>query len=159
MALIMDEVDGMGGGDRGGMAEMIQLPPLLAGGFVDRAIVKMRNGVIKSTRVPIICICNDRQDQKADAIAKRMMVGPMGYGRAWCVQGVLLERTIRVPFSPEDPPDRTPSQANKGATAAPARFKGDTARSGSIPGKHHGRPQPIGPASGRGTAGIRVPAA
>lgn len=42
--IIMDEVDGMGAGDRSGMAELIQM--------------------IKNTRVPIICICNDRQAQK-----------------------------------------------------------------------------------------------
>ena len=39
--LIMDEVDGMAGNeDRGGVAELIAL--------------------IKTTRIPIICICNDR---------------------------------------------------------------------------------------------------
>jgi replication factor C subunit 1 len=42
--IIMDEVDGMGGGDRGGIASLIQL--------------------IKNSHVPIICICNDRQAQK-----------------------------------------------------------------------------------------------
>lgn len=43
-ALIMDEVDGMAGGDRGGLAELIEM--------------------IKRTRIPIICICNDRHAQK-----------------------------------------------------------------------------------------------
>jgi replication factor C subunit 1 len=38
--LIMDEIDGMCAGDRGGLAALIQ--------------------VIKQTRIPIICICNDR---------------------------------------------------------------------------------------------------
>ena len=38
--LIMDEVDGMSSGDRGGVAELVQ--------------------IIKQTRVPIICIANDR---------------------------------------------------------------------------------------------------
>jgi replication factor C subunit 1 len=42
--VIMDEVDGMGGGDRGGIASLIQL--------------------IKHSQVPVICICNDRQAQK-----------------------------------------------------------------------------------------------
>jgi replication factor C subunit 1 len=43
--LIMDEVDGMSGNeDRGGIAELIQL--------------------IKTSKVPIICICNDRSHQK-----------------------------------------------------------------------------------------------
>lgn len=43
--LIMDEVDGMAGNeDRGGVAELINL--------------------IKHTKIPIICICNDRQHPK-----------------------------------------------------------------------------------------------
>lgn len=40
----MDEVDGMSGGDRGGVTELI--------------------GTIKASRVPIICICNDKYNQK-----------------------------------------------------------------------------------------------
>lgn len=36
----MDEVDGVGNGDRGGLAALIQ--------------------VIKDTKTPIVCICNDR---------------------------------------------------------------------------------------------------
>lgn len=47
--VIMDEVDGMSGGDRGGMAELIQL--------------------IKKSKTPIICICNDRQSQKVRSLA------------------------------------------------------------------------------------------
>jgi replication factor C subunit 1 len=46
--IIMDEVDGMGGGDRGGIAELIQ--------------------VIRRSQVPIICICNDRQSQKIKSL-------------------------------------------------------------------------------------------
>jgi replication factor C subunit 1 len=42
--LIMDEVDGMSGGDRGGVGAI--------------------NMLIKKTRVPIICICNDRRNPK-----------------------------------------------------------------------------------------------
>jgi replication factor C subunit 1 len=38
--LIMDEVDGMSSGDRGGVAELIK--------------------IIKESKIPIICICNDR---------------------------------------------------------------------------------------------------
>ena len=38
--IIMDEVDGVGAGDRGGIAALIK--------------------IIKETRSPIICICNDR---------------------------------------------------------------------------------------------------
>jgi len=36
----MDEVDGMSSGDRGGVSELIQ--------------------IIKKSKIPIICICNDR---------------------------------------------------------------------------------------------------
>ncbi len=43
--MIMDEVDGMAGNeDRGGMQELI--------------------GIIKTSKVPIICLCNDRQSAK-----------------------------------------------------------------------------------------------
>ena len=42
--LIMDEVDGMSSGDRGGISSLLQ--------------------IIRHTKVPIICICNDRQSQK-----------------------------------------------------------------------------------------------
>lgn len=48
--LIMDEVDGMAGNeDRGGMQELINL--------------------IKSTKIPIICMCNDRNSQKVRSLA------------------------------------------------------------------------------------------
>ncbi len=47
--LIMDEVDGMSGGDRGGSTELIKL--------------------IKTSRVPIICICNDDSSQKMRSLA------------------------------------------------------------------------------------------
>ncbi|VDN14245.1 unnamed protein product [Dibothriocephalus latus] len=48
--LIMDEVDGMAGNeDRGGMQELI--------------------AVIKTSRVPIICLCNDRQSPKVRSLA------------------------------------------------------------------------------------------
>eukprot|EP00930_Biecheleria_cincta_P057818 TRINITY_DN43691_c0_g1_i1.p1 TRINITY_DN43691_c0_g1~~TRINITY_DN43691_c0_g1_i1.p1 ORF type:complete len:802 (+),score=151.20 TRINITY_DN43691_c0_g1_i1:104-2509(+) len=47
--IIMDEVDGMGAGDRGGMA----------------ALIKM----IKKTKNPIICICNDAHSPKVKSLA------------------------------------------------------------------------------------------
>jgi replication factor C subunit 1 len=46
--LVMDEVDGMSGGDRGGVQELISL--------------------IKATRVPIICIANDYYDRKISSL-------------------------------------------------------------------------------------------
>lgn len=49
VVIIMDEVDGMGGGDKGGIA----------------ALVKM----IKRTRNPIICICNDQHTQQVRSLA------------------------------------------------------------------------------------------
>ena len=45
----MDEVDGMGGSDRGGIVELTK--------------------IIKSSSVPIICICNDRQSPKIRGLA------------------------------------------------------------------------------------------
>ncbi|KAJ3298144.1 hypothetical protein HK104_011137 [Borealophlyctis nickersoniae] len=47
--LIMDECDGMSAGDRGGIAELIK--------------------IIKTTKSPIICICNDRQSPKVKSLA------------------------------------------------------------------------------------------
>jgi replication factor C subunit 1 len=47
--IIMDEVDGLGVSDRGGIPELIK--------------------VIKSSKNPIICICNDRQSQKIKSLA------------------------------------------------------------------------------------------
>jgi replication factor C subunit 1 len=47
--IIMDEVDGMGGSDRGGITELIK--------------------VIKTCRIPIVCICNDRQSVKIRSLA------------------------------------------------------------------------------------------
>lgn len=49
VVIIMDEVDGMGGGDKGGIA----------------ALIKM----IKRTRNPIICICNDQHSQQVRSLA------------------------------------------------------------------------------------------
>ena len=48
--VIMDEVDGMAGNeDRGGLQELVLL--------------------IKSTKIPIICICNDRNSMKMRTLA------------------------------------------------------------------------------------------
>jgi replication factor C subunit 1 len=48
LCLIMDEVDGMSGGDRGGVADLIQ--------------------TIKNSKVPIIAICNDKYSQKLKSL-------------------------------------------------------------------------------------------
>ncbi|CCU99564.1 unnamed protein product [Malassezia sympodialis ATCC 42132] len=44
LAIVLDEVDGMSGGDRGGIGAI--------------------NALIRKTQVPIICICNDRRNPK-----------------------------------------------------------------------------------------------
>lgn len=44
----MDEIDGCGASDRGGIAQLIQ--------------------VIKGSKTPIICICNDRQSRKLQTL-------------------------------------------------------------------------------------------
>lgn len=46
--LIMDEVDGMSTGDRGGVAELVAL--------------------IKTSRVPVACLCNDKHSQSLRAL-------------------------------------------------------------------------------------------
>lgn len=51
--IIMDEVDGMSSGDRGGIAAIIQM--------------------IKTTKVPIICICNDRSSEKIRSLASHCL--------------------------------------------------------------------------------------
>jgi replication factor C subunit 1 len=44
----MDEVDGVGAGDRGGIGALIK--------------------IIKESKTPIICICNDRDDRKLQSL-------------------------------------------------------------------------------------------
>jgi replication factor C subunit 1 len=70
--IIMDEVDGMGAGDRSGIAELIQM--------------------IKHSRVPIICICNDRQNQKLKSLIPYCM--DLKYRRP--VKSVIANRAIEV---------------------------------------------------------------
>ena len=70
--IIMDEVDGMGAGDRSGMAELIKM--------------------IKTSMVPIICICNDRQSQKIKTLAGYCL--DLRYRRP--VKSVIARRTIEV---------------------------------------------------------------
>ncbi|KAJ3126974.1 hypothetical protein HK098_006941 [Nowakowskiella sp. JEL0407] len=51
--IIMDEIDGMSAGDRGGTTELIKL--------------------IKKTKVPMICICNDRMSPKVKSLANHCL--------------------------------------------------------------------------------------
>ena len=68
----MDEVDGMGAGDRSGMAELIQM--------------------IKKSKVPIICICNDRQSQKIKSLLPYCM--DLRFSRP--TKNILANRAIRI---------------------------------------------------------------
>jgi replication factor C subunit 1 len=70
--VIMDEVDGMGAGDRSGMAELIQM--------------------IKKSKVPIICICNDRQSQKIKSLLPYCM--DLRFSRP--TKNILANRAIRI---------------------------------------------------------------
>eukprot|EP00934_Nitzschia_sp_Nitz4_P001015 Nitzschia sp. Nitz4//scaffold46_size129759//45122//47831//NITZ4_003495-RA/size129759-augustus-gene-0.6-mRNA-1//1//CDS//3329552577//1015//frame0 len=70
--VVMDEVDGMGAGDRSGMAELIQM--------------------IKHSKVPIICICNDRQSQKIKSLLPYCM--DLRFRRP--TKNVLANRAIRI---------------------------------------------------------------
>jgi replication factor C subunit 1 len=70
--IIMDEVDGMGAGDRSGMSELIQM--------------------IKKSMVPIICICNDRQSQKIKSLLPYCM--DLRFRRP--TKQVIARRAIRI---------------------------------------------------------------
>ena len=70
--IIMDEVDGMGAGDRSGMSELIQM--------------------IKKSMVPIICICNDRQSQKIKSLLPYCM--DLRYRRP--TKQVIARRLIKI---------------------------------------------------------------
>ncbi|CAG8489216.1 12876_t:CDS:10 [Ambispora leptoticha] len=59
--IIMDEVDGMSVGDRGGIVELMSL--------------------IKKTQVPIICICNDRASAKIRSLVSSPLVYDLRFQR------------------------------------------------------------------------------
>jgi replication factor C subunit 1 len=48
----MDEVDGMSGGDRGGVADLM--------------------ATIARSKIPIICICNDKYNQKLRSLRNKV---------------------------------------------------------------------------------------
>jgi len=70
--VIMDEVDGMGAGDRSGISELIQM--------------------IKKAKVPIICICNDRSSQKMRSLVQYCM--DLRYRRP--TKNVIAKRAVEV---------------------------------------------------------------
>jgi replication factor C subunit 1 len=53
VVIVMDEVDGMAGGDRGGSGALIAM--------------------VKKSKLPVICICNDRQDSKVRSLANHCL--------------------------------------------------------------------------------------
>ncbi|KAF6771679.1 hypothetical protein AHF37_09367 [Paragonimus kellicotti] len=74
--LIMDEVDGMAGNeDRGGIQELINM--------------------IKSTRIPIICMCNDRQSPKVRSLANYCLDLRFHRPRAEQIKAALLSVTCK----------------------------------------------------------------
>lgn len=82
--LIMDEVDGMSGNqDRAGIAEMINM--------------------IKTTKIPIICICNDRQSQKIRSLANHCFDLRFNRPNAQQIKGRMLTVKARekIAISPE----------------------------------------------------------
>lgn len=62
--LIMDEVDGMSAGDRGGVLDLIQSIKVCKSFFYLSLMRGSNNFVYKISKVPIICICNDAWCQK-----------------------------------------------------------------------------------------------
>jgi len=73
--IIMDEVDGMSSGDRSGISEIISM--------------------IKTTLVPIICICNDRQSQKLKSLIPYCL--DLRYRRP--VKSVIARRALEIASS------------------------------------------------------------
>ena len=75
-AVIMDEVDGMSGNeDRGGIGELIAL--------------------IKSSLVPIICICNDRQHPKIRSLANHCYDLRFQRPRVEQIKGAMMKVAFR----------------------------------------------------------------
>ncbi|KAI8900817.1 replication factor RFC1 C terminal domain-containing protein [Globomyces pollinis-pini] len=74
--IIMDEVDGMSSGDRGGSAELIQ--------------------IIKKSKIPIICICNDRSSPKIRSLANHCL--DLRFRRATAAQ---VEKRMKLIASKE----------------------------------------------------------
>ncbi len=68
--IIMDEVDGMSSGDRGGLTELVQL--------------------MKKSQVPIICICNDRNESKMKTLAQYCLDLRFQKPTASAIQGRVL---------------------------------------------------------------------
>lgn len=83
--LLMDEVDGMAGNeDRGGMQELIAF--------------------IKSTEIPIICICNDRQSPKVRSLANYTFDLRFSKPRMEQIKGAMMSICFKegIKMTPDD---------------------------------------------------------
>lgn len=72
----MDEVDGMSAGDRGGIADLI--------------------ASIKISKIPIICICNDRYSQKLKSLVNYCLL--LSYRKPTKQQVIFVITFIDVSF-------------------------------------------------------------
>ena len=80
--LLMDEVDGMAGNeDRGGIAELIQL--------------------IKLSKIPVICMCNDRNHQKIRSLANYCFDLRFQRPRAEQIKGAMMSICFKEKFKIE----------------------------------------------------------
>ena len=71
MVLVMDEVDGMSGGDRGGVTDLID--------------------TIKRSKVPIIAICNDKYNQKLKSLRNHCLELEYRWAANWgCRRSMML---------------------------------------------------------------------
>ena len=62
---VQPEVDGMGAGDRGGMAALNRTHLFSDTSYYNNKFSSQIGRMIKKTRNPIICICNDSHSPKA----------------------------------------------------------------------------------------------
>lgn len=81
--IIMDEVDGMGSGDRGGIQQLIKF--------------------IKVSKIPIICICNDRSSPKMRSLVSHCLDLKFRKPTALQISGRLLRIAEKEGFSMDRP--------------------------------------------------------
>ena len=68
LCLVMDEVDGMSAGDRGGVQDLIM--------------------TIKAAKLPIICICNDKYHQKLRSLRNHCLEFEFRCAQHCCVRAL-----------------------------------------------------------------------
>eukprot|EP00850_Spirogloea_muscicola_P018255 SM000165S02216 [mRNA] locus=s165:238181:243560:+ [translate_table: standard] len=72
VALIMDEVDGMSGGDKGGVQELVQS--------------------IQTTKIPIICICNGKYSPKVKSLVNSCL--ELSFQKP--IKGQVMQRLLQI---------------------------------------------------------------